>query len=258
VTPFVLAPATLRLEPILRDRAAQLAGPGSVLAGPSAARSWEIPVADRRIFLVVPPGTRPRFDGAHLLHDRIDPYEVWIRDGAAVTSRPRTVVDCLRVMRERGALNLLERSLQERWISPEDLTERVRDLVGHHGIPKLVRFVRTVSDGTRSAAERRATRLLSRAGIHGWVANAAIRDDRGLIGVGDVVFEETRVVIELDGWAFHAAPDRLQRDRDRQKRLVSAGWTVLRFTWRDLTERPEYVTATVTPNLRSGRQVGSS
>jgi very-short-patch-repair endonuclease len=79
-----------------------------------------------------------------------------------------------------------------------------------------------------------------------------------LIGVGDVVFEETRVVIELDGWAFHAAPDRLQRDRDRQKRLVSAGWTVLRFTWRDLTERPEYVTATVTPNLRSGRQVGSS
>ena len=40
-------------------------------------------------------------------------------------------------------------------------------------------------------------------------------------------------------------PDQFRRDRVRQNRLVAAGWTVVRFTWRDLTERPDYVIATV-------------
>jgi very-short-patch-repair endonuclease len=38
------------------------------------------------------------------------------------------------------------------------------------------------------------------------------------------------LVIEVDGWAYHRTPDRFQRDRERQNRLVAAGWTVLRFT----------------------------
>jgi len=67
----------------------------------------------------------------------------------------------------------------------------------------------------------------------------------GLIGIGDIVFEILKLVVEVDGWAFHTTPDRFHRDRERQNRLVAAGWTVLRFTWRDLVERPEYVLATI-------------
>ena len=86
---------------------------------------------------------------------------------------------------------------------------------------------------------------MSSAGITGWRANAVITDAAGVIGVGDFVLDQARLVIELDGWAFHTSPDRFQRDRRRQNRLVAAGWTVLRFTWRDLTERPGYVIATI-------------
>ena len=32
---------------------------------------------------------------------------------------------------------------------------------------------------------------------------------------------------------------------DRKNRLVAAGWTVLRFTWWDLTQRPDYVVASI-------------
>jgi very-short-patch-repair endonuclease len=67
-----------------------------------------------------------------------------------------------------------------------------------------------------------------------------------------VVFEEAGVVVEVDGWAYHIDPERFQRDRARQNRLVAAGWTVLRFTWRDLTERSEYVVATIT-SILAGR-----
>jgi hypothetical protein len=252
VAASVMAPATLTLTASVRDRAAQLAVPGSVLAGPAAARSWGIQVGDARTYLVVPPGRHPRFAGARLLYDRLDRSEVWIRNGAAVTSRPRTVVDCLRIVREGDGLSLLERSLQEGWISLEDLVARVRRLAGHRAAPRLARLVGKVADGSRSAAERLTTGLLKHAGVAGWAANVVIRDDRGVIGVGDIVLEEPRVVIEVDGWAHHVRPERFQRDRERQNRLVAAGWTVLRFTWRDLTERPEYVVATIT-SILAGR-----
>jgi very-short-patch-repair endonuclease len=59
------------------------------------------------------------------------------------------------------------------------------------------------------------------------------------------VFEAERVVVELDGRAFHTTSDRFERDRQRQNQLIGAGWTVRRFTWRDLTQRPAYVVATI-------------
>ena len=109
----------------------------------------------------------------------------------------------------------------------------------------LIDVVSGVVGGERSAGERRLTELLRAARITGWEANAEIRDGDGLIGVGDVVFASAKLVVEVDGLAFHVTPERFQRDRQRQNRLVAAGWTVLRFTWRDLTERPSYVVASV-------------
>jgi very-short-patch-repair endonuclease len=104
---------------------------------------------------------------------------------------------------------------------------------------------RGVVDGTRSAAERVTTDLLRRGGIGGWLANQPIHDGRGLIGIGDIVFEAIKLVVELDGRAFHVTPEHFQRDRRRQNRLIAAGWTVLRFTWWDLTERPDDVLAQI-------------
>jgi len=72
-----------------------------------------------------------------------------------------------------------------------------------------------------------------------------IRDDAGVIGIGDVVFDRMKLVLEVDGLAYHTTPERFERDRRRQNRLVLAGWTVLRFTWRDITARPAYVLATI-------------
>jgi very-short-patch-repair endonuclease len=57
------------------------------------------------------------------------------------------------------------------------------------------------------------------------------------------------IAIEVDGWAFHHSPERFQRDRTRQNDLVALGWTVLRFTWGDLVERPGYVVAAIRRQL---------
>lgn len=102
-----------------------------------------------------------------------------------------------------------------------------------------------MSDGAAADSERRLHALLRRAGINGWVPNFEVWARGELIGVIDVAFPQLGIAIEVDGMAYHVDVDRFRGDRARQNALVALGWTVLRFTWADLTERPGYVTATI-------------
>jgi very-short-patch-repair endonuclease len=240
-----LAMAGLQITPAVRDRAAQLSVPRSILAGPSAARTWQMSVPDERPYLYVGRRGGSRVVGIRLLFETPDPADVSLYQGLPTTSRAAAVVDCLRLLPEPAAVALADRALQQRWLSLEDLVARTRARVGRPGSTQLCRLVRMVSGGERSAGERLLHRLFRKSDITGWRANVEIRDAAGLIGVVDVAFSRVRLAIEVDGWAFHTTPDRFQRDRQRQNRLIAAGWTVLRFTWHDLTDRPDYVLATV-------------
>jgi hypothetical protein len=51
--------------------------------------------------------------------------------------------------------------------------------------------------------------------------------------------------------AWHHDAATFRRDRQRQNVLVLAGWTVLRFTWSDLTYRPDRVIHDVRTALNS-------
>ena len=61
----------------------------------------------------------------------------------------------------------------------------------------------------------------------------------------DVAFPDIRLAIEVDGFAYHSGDERFQRDRSRQNLLIAAGWRVLRFTWADIEDRPEYVISSI-------------
>lgn len=241
----VLAEAGLRINPRVRDWAAQLAVSRSVVAGFAAAREYGIPVPSGSPCIIVPPETHPRLAGVRILRTPVDRRDLRVCDGVPITNVERTIFDCLRLLPEREARDLLDRALQQGWITIDGLTDRIHRHTGYRGNPKLIRLLRGVTDGARSEAERSLLALLRESGIDGWSANRPIRDGEGLIGIGDIVFDAIRLVVEVDGAAHHTGPYEFQRDRHRQNRLVAAGWTVLRFTWRDIVERPEYVVATI-------------
>jgi very-short-patch-repair endonuclease len=57
----------------------------------------------------------------------------------------------------------------------------------------------------------------------------------------DVVDVERRVVLEADSWEFHATKDAFQRDCWRYTSLTADGWLVLRFTWWQVMDQPDWV-----------------
>lgn len=230
------------------DRAALFStGARSMLGGPSAARWWTIDVPWPRPFILVPETSRREPAGITIRRGPVDDADVVLRDGLLLTSRPCTVVDCMRVVPHRTGVDLLDRALQQRWLTFEDLVQRTQQLVGRPGATKLVRHIRVAQSGNRSEAERTMSRLLRKARLTGWQANVALAG----VGVLDFAFFAQRVAIEIDGRAWHSAGERFQSDRSRQNRLVLQGWTVLRFTWEDLVKRPDEVIRQVRIALRA-------
>jgi hypothetical protein len=55
----------------------------------------------------------------------------------------------------------------------------------------------------------------------------------------DFVWRRRRLIVELDGRAFHSTPADFERDRARDRKLHAAGWCVVRVTWRQLHDDPD-------------------
>lgn len=70
----------------------------------------------------------------------------------------------------------------------------------------------------------------------------------------DFVWPEQRVAVETDGRSVHARRTQFARDREKDRDLQLAGYTALRFTWAEVTRRPEMVADACTRALGLAKQ----
>lgn len=169
--------------------------------------------------------------GIRLRRRDLDPRDRLVHRGIAITARGLTALEAAIALPDGAAF--LDRVLQ-RGLPLDEVYAAYTRAVGAVGAPRARDLLVEAADRADSRAERRLIGHLRRAGVDGWV--------RGLpFGVWtiDVAFPGPRVAIEVDGWAFHCDPARFRTDRRKQNALVAAGWTVLRFTWQDVRDRPE-------------------
>jgi very-short-patch-repair endonuclease len=59
------------------------------------------------------------------------------------------------------------------------------------------------------------------------------------------VWFEERIVVELDSRLAHSTSRVIENDHRRDMDLRAAGFTVLRYTWRQLKEEPQRVVADI-------------
>ena len=57
----------------------------------------------------------------------------------------------------------------------------------------------------------------------------------------DFHWPDARLIVETDGHEHHGTRAAFERDRARDQALMAAGWTVLRFTYRQVLEEPARV-----------------
>jgi very-short-patch-repair endonuclease len=72
----------------------------------------------------------------------------------------------------------------------------------------------------------------------------------------DAVWPDRRLVVEVDGYAYHGHRAQFERDRRKDLALIAAGYRVIRVSWRQLTQEPLAVVAVIASALNLGRAPG--
>jgi very-short-patch-repair endonuclease len=244
--------------PASRTVAAMLSvGAGAVLVGRSGAWWWDLhdrPPARVELAVGRDRQVRPR-DGVDISRRDIARVDLSRHRRLAVTTRPRTVLDAAVRLGLEGGAQLVDRALLRRRVSFDDLRATHSRATGQYGAALAGRLIALAGGGARSEAERRAHRLMRSAGLTGWTANTEILLPGYGRALGDVVFEEQKVIVEIDGWAYHRDLRAFLRDGPRQSALAAAGWVVLRTHWHELTCEPETFLSALTRALATRSRV---
>lgn len=234
----------------------------SVLAaGPAAAAShlaaaWLhglIEQRPERIDVTVPHDARNGRAGAAILHRTriLRPSDVRRKSGIPVTCPSRTLVDIAGVLQDRPLAAALDRALLKGLVSIPAL-RRYIDERGLRRKPGVGRLIKLLDDREFGVPESELEREFL-AVVRDFHLPEPVRQQTiGAFRV-DFVYADARVVIEVDGRATHGTSEAFEEDPVRQNALVLEGWTIVRFTWKQLRQRPEYVVDTITALLARGR-----
>lgn len=225
----------------------------------AAARFWEL--GDYvEVEVTVPRSRRGTAAGARrgvIVHRSgdLEPRFTTRRRGVPVTNPMRTLVDLGAVVDEAQVADAVERALIARVCSATAIERTLDDVAkrGRRGAGVIRRVMDERALGHArpdGLLEARMARLLRERGMPTPRFQFHVRRHGRLIARVDFAYPDARLAIEVDGFEVHGTPSAFQHDVERQNRLVAAGWTVLRFTWRDVVSRPDWVVAQITDLLR--------
>lgn len=236
------------------QRARAVALSGRVPSHSTAAAIWGYGVADADCHGIVEHGGGPT---RRMRDHRLRPAAADLVQlgGMTITSELRTLADLLCHERVESSLPTITDALRRGLLVPGDLATVAQAAAGRRGARRAHLIALTCAGNPWSVLEWRFQRIAcSISG--GWTFNVDASDGWGLIGPVDALHEELGIVVELDGKRFHG-PERFQRDRTRDQRLVALGHVVLRFTWDDIERRPDEVRAIIRRTMaRRARRAG--
>jgi very-short-patch-repair endonuclease len=235
---YRVGPAALPHE---RELAAVLAyGSSAVLSHRSAALLHGLVAAsscDATVDVIVAGGHRTPLPGLRVHEVSCLPAdEVTIVDGIPVTVPARTLLD----LAGQGDLRALEQAMaqaERAGLAPRaDLARLATRHQHRRGMAAIRRLLAAGTEPafTRSEAEIRFLALVRKAQLPTPATNAA------LCGYEvDFLWRAEGLVVEIDGFAFHASSAAFERDRRRDGVLAASGFRVLRVTWRQISGEPE-------------------
>jgi very-short-patch-repair endonuclease len=177
--------------------------------------------------------------------------DVNVVDGIPVTSLAWTVVDYAGIAHRqqlRSVLEALER--RELYIGREldELLERTPNRKGVKAVRAVIAEMTGPAPWLQSKLEETFAELIRGSDLPDYEANVMVEGE-----VVDALWRQERIIVELDGFAFHKSRSRFEADRRRDAKLMVAGYRVLRITQERLTNEPEAVLAEIRALLSAAR-----
>jgi len=226
-----------------RDRSAAAALHGVISHLDAAMHwGWAVKHGSDRPHITIPPNRRLKpgqARGVHVHRAVLGPGDVV----GQVTSRERTIVDCLRTLPADEALCVADSALR----GGESSAWLRRVAAGVRG--PGARQVREIAEQASPLAANPFESVMRH--LAGGVAGLNVRPQmnlygrRGWLGCPDLVDEELGIVFEADSFEWHGSRAALVKDARRYNAMAVEGWLVLRFTWEDVMLHPETVVATM-------------
>ena len=228
-------------------------GPEAFLSHRAALALWDLrETASGLIEVTVRGPGKPGPEGVVVRCTRVladaDAAEV---DGIAVTSLAWTVVDYAAIANQRQVRLVLE-ALDRRRIyigrELDELLERTPNRKGVKTLRKAIAEMKGPAPWLQSELEETFRELIRASDLPEHEANVLVEGE-----LVDALWRHERVIVELDGFAFHKSRAQFEADRLRDAKLTVAGYRVLRVTQQRLHNEPEAVLAEIRALLSAAR-----
>ena len=227
--------------PLSRLMAATLAvGAGAVLSHEAAAEAWRLLPGGDPVDVTLArdgPRSRPGIRVHRVAH--LPTEDVARHRNLPLTSPARTLLDLAATHSPATLARAVEQAELLRLTSHGELTHYLSSRRSSRGAARLERAVHP-TQLTRSEAERRFLDLIRDARLPTPAANTRVAGHEV-----DFLWPAKRLIVEIDGYAFHSSRAAFERDRIRDTDLPARGYRVLRVTWRRLVEEPIAVVAAI-------------
>jgi very-short-patch-repair endonuclease len=213
------------------------AGEGSALSHTTAAWWWRLIDAVPTIIHISTPH-RPTPANDLKIH-RPRQIESVRERGLTVTTVHRTLIDVAGMRNEMTLRHALAQADHQKRLDPPSLLDQIRPgIPGGRALRKALDHHLPELATTDSELEVQYLLLVELAGLPLPETNAHVEGLKV-----DALFRGQRLIVELDGHATHANPPANENDRRRELILRRAGYTVVRYTWEQVTQRPDEVVA---------------
>ncbi len=180
-------------------------------------------------------------------------------EGIPCTSVARTLFSLAALVPEvpldvvRGAV---DEAVRLRLASDDWLWWRLEKLRcrGRNGVRAFESILTARADSpTESWLERQMLRVLERGGLPAPRCQRRIARRGAFVARVDFLYEPERVVLEVTGAVAHSTPIQRAADAKRRNALITAGYTVLEFTYEQVVGEPAAVVAQVRAALAARR-----
>ena len=220
-------------------------GDGAVLGRRSAAALWGLRAPGGSAIEVTVPADGPRRPGEGIRTSRTSlavPAFATVEQAIPVTTVAWTLLDLAAVTRRHELRRAVEEADRRELFDLVAVERALEAAPGRPGSPALVAVLADMGaygvTRTRSDVEARFLQICVDHGLPRPEVNHSVADSEV-----DFRWPRERLVVEVDGWAFHRDRVSFAADRARDRRALVSGWRVARFTASEVQRTPKAIAA---------------